>query len=203
MRAGEWHQCERRAQRGSLQRRHSFGSHGQRAVDLAMHRQQQRNHFKLFGFTSGPGGSFDLCAKSRDQYSPRLSHNAYYGQSQNVISALQYLGINTIRDQPAGYNHDPTTAAANDAVAAAGVQFDALLVGNGPVDITDTLRKRLPSSRLTPVRLQRSRDQMKSMRGPLLMMASPTLMLREYKSLRTYGQRSTITRRSKRFLSMR
>ncbi len=64
---------------------------------------------------------------------------AYYGQSQNVISALQYLGINTIRDEPPGYNHDPTTTAANDAVAAAGVQLDALLVGNGPVDITDTI----------------------------------------------------------------
>ena len=33
----------------------------------------------------------------------------YYGQSQNVISALQYLGINTIRDKPPGYNHDATT----------------------------------------------------------------------------------------------
>ena len=63
----------------------------------------------------------------------------YYGQSQHVISALQYLGINTIRDEPPGYNHDPTTTAANDAVAAAGVQLDALLVGNGPVDITDTI----------------------------------------------------------------
>ena len=63
----------------------------------------------------------------------------YYGHSQNVISALQYLGINTIRDEPPGYNHDPTTTAANDAVAAAGVQLDALLVGNGPVDITDTI----------------------------------------------------------------
>jgi hypothetical protein len=63
----------------------------------------------------------------------------YYGQSQSVISALQYLGINTIRDQPPGYTNDATTIASNDAVAAAGVQFDALLVGNGPVDITDTL----------------------------------------------------------------
>ena len=67
------------------------------------------------------------------------SRTAYYGQPQNVISALQYLGINTIRDQPPGYNHDPTTTAASNAVAAAGVQFDALLVGNGPVDITDTI----------------------------------------------------------------
>jgi hypothetical protein len=64
----------------------------------------------------------------------------YYGQPQSVISALQYLGINTIRDQPPAFTSDPTTAAANDAIAAAGVQFDALLVSsNGPVDITDTL----------------------------------------------------------------
>ncbi len=63
----------------------------------------------------------------------------YYGQQQSVISALQYLGINTIRDQPPGYTPDPTTTAAYDAVAAAGVRFDALLVGNGPVDITDTI----------------------------------------------------------------
>jgi hypothetical protein len=63
----------------------------------------------------------------------------YYGQPQSVITALQYLGINTIRDQPPAYTSDPTTAAANDAVAAAGVQFDALLLSNGPVDITDTL----------------------------------------------------------------
>jgi hypothetical protein len=64
---------------------------------------------------------------------------AYYGQPQSVISALQYLGINTIRDQPPGYTHDPTTTVANGAVAAAGVQFDALLIGGGPVDITDTI----------------------------------------------------------------
>ena len=64
---------------------------------------------------------------------------SYYGQPQNVIAALQYLGINTIRDQPPAYTSDPRTATANDAVAAAGVQFDALLLSNGPVDITDTL----------------------------------------------------------------
>ncbi len=63
----------------------------------------------------------------------------YYGQPQNVISALQYLGINTIRDQPAGYTTDPTTAASQNTLAAAGVQFDSLLLGNGPVDITDTI----------------------------------------------------------------
>jgi hypothetical protein len=63
----------------------------------------------------------------------------YYGQPQSVITALQYLGINTIRDQPPAYTSDPTTAAANNAVAAAGVQFDALLLSNGPVDIIDTL----------------------------------------------------------------
>jgi hypothetical protein len=64
----------------------------------------------------------------------------YYGQPQSVITALQYLGINTIRDQPPAFTSDPTTAAANDAIATAGVQFDALLVSSGgPVDITGTL----------------------------------------------------------------
>jgi hypothetical protein len=63
----------------------------------------------------------------------------YYGEPQSVISALQYLGINTIRDQPPGYNNDPTTTATDDAVAAAGVQFDVLILGNGPVDITGNL----------------------------------------------------------------
>ena len=63
----------------------------------------------------------------------------YYGQSQNVISALQYLGINTVRDVPPGYYHDLTTTAASGALAAAGVQLDAVLVGNGPVDITDSI----------------------------------------------------------------
>jgi hypothetical protein len=63
----------------------------------------------------------------------------YYGQSQSVISALRYLGINTVRDQPAGYTPDPTTTDTYAAAAAAGVQFDALVVGNGAVDITDTI----------------------------------------------------------------
>jgi hypothetical protein len=63
----------------------------------------------------------------------------YYGQSQNVISALRYLGINTIRDQPPAYTPDPTTTDTYAAVAAAGVQFDALVVGNGAVDVTDTI----------------------------------------------------------------
>jgi hypothetical protein len=63
----------------------------------------------------------------------------YYGQPQNVITALQYLGITTVRDQPPGYTTDPTSAASQDALAAAGVQFDALLIGNGPVDVTDTI----------------------------------------------------------------
>jgi hypothetical protein len=63
----------------------------------------------------------------------------YYGQSQNVISALQYLGITAVRDEPPGYTTDPTTAASQDTLAAAGVQFDALLIGNGPVDVTDTI----------------------------------------------------------------
>ena len=62
----------------------------------------------------------------------------YYGQAQSVISALQYLGINTIRDVPPGYDHDPTTIAANGTVASAGVQFDAVVVGNGAVDLKDS-----------------------------------------------------------------
>ena len=63
----------------------------------------------------------------------------YYGQSQNVISALRYLGIDTVRDQPPGYTPDPTTTDTYAAVAAAGVQFDALVAGNGAVDVTDTI----------------------------------------------------------------
>jgi hypothetical protein len=63
----------------------------------------------------------------------------YYGEPQSVISALQYLGINTIRDQPPGYTEDPTTLSTDDTVAAAGVQFDVLIVGNGPVDIAGNL----------------------------------------------------------------
>ncbi len=63
----------------------------------------------------------------------------YYGQPQSVIAALQYLGINTIRDVPPGYDQDPVTIAANNAVAAAGVQFDAVVVGNGAVDLTGTM----------------------------------------------------------------
>jgi hypothetical protein len=63
----------------------------------------------------------------------------YYGQPQSVIEALQYLGINTIRDQPPGYTNDPTTTETDDAVAAAGVKFDVLILGNGPVDISGNL----------------------------------------------------------------
>jgi hypothetical protein len=63
----------------------------------------------------------------------------YYGQPQSVISALRYLGINTIRDQPPGYSNDPKTTATDNAVAAAGVQFDVLILGNGPVNISGNL----------------------------------------------------------------
>ena len=75
---------------GSLQRRHSLGGHGDRPVDLAMHRQQRRNHFKLHGFVSGPGRSFHLSAKSRDQYSPRLSRDALLrpAAERNLGSAI-------------------------------------------------------------------------------------------------------------------
>jgi hypothetical protein len=63
----------------------------------------------------------------------------YYSQPQSVISALRYLGINTIRDQPPGYSNDQKTIATDNAVAAAGVQFDVLIQGNGPVNISGNL----------------------------------------------------------------
>jgi hypothetical protein len=63
----------------------------------------------------------------------------YYGQPQSVISALKYLGINTIRDQPPGYSNDPATTATDNAIAAAGVKFDVLILGNGPVNIPGNL----------------------------------------------------------------
>jgi hypothetical protein len=64
----------------------------------------------------------------------------YYDHTQNVLSALQYLGITTVRDQPPAFTTDPNTVETNNTLAAAGIQFDAVLLGsNGPVDITDTL----------------------------------------------------------------
>ena len=135
----EWYHCERRAECGSLYRGHCLGGHWYWPVDLAMYRQQRRNNIKLYGFASRPGRGF--CFLQTLGINTHLSYpgTPYYGQPQSVITALQYLGINTIRDQPPAYTSDPTTAAANDAVAAAGVQFDALLLSNGPVNITDTL----------------------------------------------------------------
>src|ERR1700679_2450661 len=52
----------------------------------------------------------------------------YYGQPQSVISALQYLGMNTIRDQPPGYTNDPITTVADNMIAGAGVRFDVLIL---------------------------------------------------------------------------
>ncbi len=64
----------------------------------------------------------------------------YYDHTQNVLSALQYLGISTVRDQPPAFTTDPNTVETNNTLAAAGIKFDVVLVGsNGPVDITDTL----------------------------------------------------------------
>jgi hypothetical protein len=63
----------------------------------------------------------------------------YYGQSQRVISALQYLGINTIRDQSPAYIGDRIAALANNTVAAAGIRFDALVPGSGPVNLAGSL----------------------------------------------------------------
>jgi trimeric autotransporter adhesin len=63
----------------------------------------------------------------------------YYGQSQRVISALQYLGINSIRDQSPAYINDRVSALANNTVAGAGIRFDALVPGNGAVNIAGSL----------------------------------------------------------------
>jgi hypothetical protein len=44
----------------------------------------------------------------------------YYGDPQTVLSALQYLGINTIRDVNPGYSSDPTAIAGYDTLASMG-----------------------------------------------------------------------------------
>jgi trimeric autotransporter adhesin len=67
------------------------------------------------------------------------SGTPYYGQAQTVLAALQYLGINTIRDQPPGYTADPVVTAADDTLAVAGVKFDAILLSLSPVNLTGNL----------------------------------------------------------------
>ena len=65
---------------------------------------------------------------------------AYFGNPQNVLTGLQYLGINTVRDQAPGYlSLDPTSQANIDTLASDGVQFDVLMLGDGPVNITGNL----------------------------------------------------------------
>jgi hypothetical protein len=64
----------------------------------------------------------------------------YYANPQGVYTALQYLGINTIRDQSPLYNTiDPTTRANADTLASYGVKFDVLMLGNGAVNVTGNL----------------------------------------------------------------
>ena len=59
----------------------------------------------------------------------------YYGQPQSVITALQYLGVHTIRNSPPGYDTDATTTATNQALGIAGVHYDALLPGSGSINL--------------------------------------------------------------------
>jgi trimeric autotransporter adhesin len=63
----------------------------------------------------------------------------YYSSSQNVIAAVQYLGINTVRDQSPTSTNNAIISATNNALAAAGVKFDVLLPGNGYVNLTGDL----------------------------------------------------------------
>jgi hypothetical protein len=67
------------------------------------------------------------------------SGTPYYGNPGSVLTALQYLGINTIRETAPGYAEDSTTIASDDALAADGVKFDALVLGNGVVNVSGTL----------------------------------------------------------------
>ena len=65
---------------------------------------------------------------------------AYFGNPQSVLTGLQYLGINTVRDQAPGYlSLDPTSQANINTLASYGVQFDVLMLGDGPVNVTGNL----------------------------------------------------------------
>jgi hypothetical protein len=65
---------------------------------------------------------------------------AYFGNPQSVLTGLQYLGINTIRDQAPGYIAlDPTSQANIDTLASYGIQYDVLMLGNGSVNVTGNL----------------------------------------------------------------
>jgi trimeric autotransporter adhesin len=74
----------------------------------------------------------------------------YYDQAQHVISALQYLGIKAVRDQSPAYSSDQIAAAADNTVAAAGVRFDALVPGSGPVDLAGSLTNMATFARANP-----------------------------------------------------
>jgi hypothetical protein len=63
----------------------------------------------------------------------------YYARQQNVIAALQYLGINTVRDQSPTSTNNPVISATNNALASSGVKFDVLIPGNGNVNLTGDL----------------------------------------------------------------
>ena len=74
----------------------------------------------------------------------------YYDQAQRVISALQYLGIETIRDQAPAYIDDRIAARADNTVASAGIRFDALVPGSGPVNLTGSLANMAAFARANP-----------------------------------------------------
>jgi hypothetical protein len=63
----------------------------------------------------------------------------YYGRAQSVITALQYLGINKIRDQSPASTSNPIINATNNALASSGIKFDVLIPGNGYVDLSADL----------------------------------------------------------------
>jgi hypothetical protein len=74
----------------------------------------------------------------------------YYDQAQRVISALQYLGIETIRDQSPAYIDDQIAARADNTVASAGIRFDALVPGSGPVNLSGSLANIAAFARANP-----------------------------------------------------
>jgi hypothetical protein len=61
----------------------------------------------------------------------------YYNNARAVLGALQYLGIDTVRNMAADLS-DPTTWAVDSALADAGIKFDFILHG-GNVDIAGDL----------------------------------------------------------------
>jgi hypothetical protein len=63
----------------------------------------------------------------------------YYAHPQNVIAALQYLGITGVRDVSPTSTSNPVITATNNALAAAGIKFDVLIPGNGNVNLTGDL----------------------------------------------------------------